>query len=354
MPSSADLFAPLDDGTGLLRMVSTVETFARKKGDAEEQWIHIMPFGPVVTARDGRTFQISDLLKVAAHTELPLLIDWEHDSEFGRTRAAGWVEELEIQNTGEGDFPRPGLWGRAAWTDDGSRDVSTKSYRFLSPTLLLDKETRDAVKVLAVALTNRPALSMQGLDTYRETMSARLGHHPNPQGETAMTPETKRALCSQLGLNADASDASIMEAIGRASTSTEMCTRLTSDLTAATTRAQLAEQKLAELTRVSFEQTVDATLDKASTDGKVTPAQRTSWREFCLKGQDNFDQFTKQVLPALPAIGDVAPPSPGPTDEKPNGKPVRSLFGYSAEKLAKARQYIADQRAAVHDDDEEG
>jgi phage I-like protein len=352
MPARADLYATLDDGAGLLRMVSEVEPFERKKGDATEQWIQIMPFGPVVVARDGRSFQISDLLKLRAHTELPLLVDWEHQSEWGQTRAAAWVEELEVE-TGEAAFPRPGLWGRSVWTEQGASDVKSRAYRFLSPTVLIDKETRDAVQILAVALTNRPALSMQGLDSYRERMSARLGHHA--QGEHAMTPETKKALCSQLGLSAEASDSAILEAVRTSNGDTprlsEMCTRLTADLAAANTRAQAAEQQLGELSRTSFESEVERTLEDASKEGRITPAQAKSWREFCLTDARSFAQFRDQVLPTLPTIGDKAPSSPPP--HKVTNEKARSAFGYGAEKLAEARNYIAEAAARALEDDGE-
>jgi len=355
MAARADIFMPLEEGFGLLRMVGEVESFERKNGDKSEQWIHILPAGPVVVARDGRTFQITDVLKVVADTELPLLIDWEHQSEWGQTRAAGWVESLEIES-GKGGFPQPGVWGRAVWTEEGTTDVQKRAYRFLSPTIRIDNETRDVVKVLAVALTNRPALSMQGLDSFRESMTARFGHQA--LGDHAMTPETKKALCSVLSLGVDASDSSILEAARKNGTEVprlnEMCSRLTNDLAAANTRAQTAEQKLTEQGRSIFEASVERVLENASKEGKVTPAQAKSWREFCLTDERSFAQFRDQVLPTLPTIGDKAPPSP-PSDETPPRSTSKSAFGYGADQIKKAKDYLAEQRARVlADGDDDG
>lgn len=353
MPAArGDIYARLDDTVGVLRMVSEVETFERQRGDKSEQWIHMLPLGPVVVARDGRTFQITDLLKVVAATDVPLLVDWEHNSEFGQTRAAGWVEELEVETEAKA-FPRPGLWGRSVWTDEGQKDLKAKAFRFISPTIRIDNETRDVTQVLAVALTNRPALTLHGLESFREQMTARYGER-QAQGEHAMNPESKKALCSLLSLSAEASDTSILEAARTIGTEVprlnEMCTRLTADLATATARAQASELKLTEQGRAMFERQVEQLLADASKAGKVTPAQAKTWREFCLADERSFTQFRDQVLPSLPVIGDTvaAPPS-----ETPPPKASKSAFGYGADKLAEAKKYIADQRAKVLAEEEE-
>jgi hypothetical protein len=86
-----------------------------------------------------------------------MLLDWEHESERydGSTKAAGWLSALEARPSG--------IWGRVEYTPDGERDVTHKSYRYLSPVLELDSETREVLSIVSVALTNRPALTMSSI-----------------------------------------------------------------------------------------------------------------------------------------------------------------------------------------------
>lgn len=131
--------------------------------------IHILPAGPVVVARDERIFQVTDLSAVIGASEVDrgLLIDWEHNSEKwdGSTEAAGWVTALEMS---DGTERAPGLWGTVKWTPRGKADIDSGSYRFLSPVLLMDSETREVTQILSVALTNKPALRMAAVgSSYR-------------------------------------------------------------------------------------------------------------------------------------------------------------------------------------------
>jgi phage I-like protein len=134
-------------------------------------WLHICPAGPLVVARDGRAFQLTDAAAVVRRTELPLLLDWEHDSERwdGSTAAAGWGEELEVRASG--------IWLRTSYTPQGTADVASKRYRYLSPVLELDSESRDVLSIVSVALTNKPALRMSqigDLAAYRQRATERI------------------------------------------------------------------------------------------------------------------------------------------------------------------------------------
>jgi hypothetical protein len=146
-----------DDGRPLVRAVFE---FGATAGGA----IHILPAGPHVAARDGREFSVSDAARVIAQTETPLLLDWDHESERanGSTKAAGWVHGLAVE---KGDGSRAaGIWGVLEPTPEGLADIKARKYRYLSPVLALDRESRDVLSIEAVALTNRPALVLQGID----------------------------------------------------------------------------------------------------------------------------------------------------------------------------------------------
>jgi phage I-like protein len=125
--------------------------------------LHIVPAGPLVLARDGRSFHVSDPARVIAASELPMLVDWEHRSEFGgETRAAGWISGLAVRPTG--------IYGAVTWTPAGLADVKSRAYRYLSPVLLLS-EGRDVLAIASIALTNRPALHLSAIEA--DAFSAR-------------------------------------------------------------------------------------------------------------------------------------------------------------------------------------
>lgn len=302
----------LQDGRNVVRAVFAVEPFSVKSGEGDAatsaDWIQIMPFGPLVSARDGRTLQITSLENVVRATELPLLVDWEHGSEYGQTRAAGWVEELHIENPGDGKFPRAGLWGRASWTADGQKDVASKAYRYLSPSVLLSSDTKDAQQLLAVALTNRPALNMQGIGTYREALSARVGPWASEEKDS-MTPEQRKALCAKLGLPETATDAQILEQTDAfAARGTQSASELAA-LKAENERLKQAE----EAARVArFASEVEIVIDGAVNAGQLTPSSKGAWVDFCKMSEQNLAHFRDKVLPTMPKLvssASVAPPS---------------------------------------------
>ena len=72
------------------------------------------------------------------------------------TKAYGWISGLKAI-VGLGDMD--GLYGTIKWTPDGIELVKERSYRFLSPVFELDGDGR-AIKLVNVALTNRPALPL--------------------------------------------------------------------------------------------------------------------------------------------------------------------------------------------------
>lgn len=347
----------LADGRSLVRVCCEV---LPPEGASAPEWIQITPRGPLVQARDGRTFQINDNLRLLANTELPLLLDWEHESERpnGSTRAAGWIEELRWEDPASqpdgSAFPRAGMWGRVSWTSTGSSDVASRAYRYLSPVLLLDAETRSVEQIVSVALTNTPALRMHGLDSFREQLSARLGPWAH-DGDTRMIHESIVALCATLGVAQDAQDATILET---AASLKEACTKLTTELASATERAQAAEAKVTELETASFKADIETVLEKAAREGKVTPAAAKSWREFCSASRSNFDMFTSTVLPALPVIGEKAPaskPAEEPFDARSVDVESLRRAGLSDERIKAALDHNKSARAArqLGEDDSE-
>ena len=191
------------DGRQLVRAVFELE--------ADTSSIHILPAGPLVATRDERAFVVRDLAMVAARSELPILLDWEHRSEWGgETRAAGWLTSLDVRSSG--------LWGRVDWTPAGRADVDSRSYRYLSPVLILDGETREVRSVVSVALTNRPALKMAEIGAQAFSAYARSKGHSMTNNK--LQPAARAAL-HRAGLSdRDISDAQAYRAQRLAETGT--------------------------------------------------------------------------------------------------------------------------------------
>ena len=99
------------------------------------------------------------VMQMAKQTE-EILLDKDHTSMRGpedrNTEAYGWISGLKAI-FGLGDMD--GLYGYIKWTPKGIELAKDRVYRFLSPVFELDAEGR-AVKLVNVALTNRPALPL--------------------------------------------------------------------------------------------------------------------------------------------------------------------------------------------------
>ena len=68
-------------------------------------WVHLVPAGPEILARDGRRFRLSDphpVLDAFAACRGMLPIDWEHANDDKARRserrpAAGWIKDLDVR-----------------------------------------------------------------------------------------------------------------------------------------------------------------------------------------------------------------------------------------------------------------
>lgn len=134
----------------------------------------------------------------------PILYDYEHNSLFGDSRAAGWIVKL-VYVAGRG------LFGRVEWTPDAAEEIAKKVYRYSSPLFYFDPKTGAVLELLSVALTNNPALGDLGaVDLVRRAALAALplgalanqfnsagGLPGNQPGESDMTPEQLAALTAE-------------------------------------------------------------------------------------------------------------------------------------------------------------
>ncbi len=84
-----------------------------------------------------------------------LLYDYEHNSLYGDSRAAGWIDKLV-------HVPGRGVYAHVEWTPKAAESIAKKEYCFSSPYFHFDPKTGAVRQLISVALTNNPALGDLG------------------------------------------------------------------------------------------------------------------------------------------------------------------------------------------------
>jgi hypothetical protein len=102
------------------------------------------------------------LNKLIANINEDILIDIDHNSVKAPmerdTGAVGWATNFRVVDAGA-ECAVNGLYCDIKWTNVGKNLVKDKIYRFLSPTWILN-EKNEPIKMLSIALTNKPALPL--------------------------------------------------------------------------------------------------------------------------------------------------------------------------------------------------
>lgn len=253
----------------------------RGEGEASRapQWVQVSPLGPVVRGRDRRSYRVDDASRLIAASELPMLIDRDHESIYGFTTvAAGWLDRLELVTEPDAERPAPGIWAHVeSWTPEGRADVEAGRYRMISPVIVLGPTDEDghplAMAIENVGLTNRPNLRMQALHS-----------ESSAEEELTMSDEEMASLRAALGLAEDADGAAVLEAVNMlleaATAPTEAASEedeedeedemrsahtqlrvLTRELSAARERLRAIDAATAERTRAEAEASVDAAIN---------------------------------------------------------------------------------------------
>lgn len=85
----------------------------------------------------------------------PILYDYEHNSLYGDSRAAGWIDKLVY-------VPDQGMFAHVDWTPRAAEDIANKVLCYSSPYFYFDTKTGAVIQLISVALTNNPALGDLG------------------------------------------------------------------------------------------------------------------------------------------------------------------------------------------------
>lgn len=164
---------------------------------AVPEWVHLLPTteGLVQTGDKRGPYHVTDAARIISsslHQVGRLPIDENHATDLAAPKglpapARGWIVELQTR--------ADGIWGRVEWTEAGRELIASHAYRAISPVILHDKAKR-IFSILRASLVNRP----------------------NLRGLAALNQENddmpfQEAVAQLLGLEADASEGDIQEAI---------------------------------------------------------------------------------------------------------------------------------------------
>lgn len=283
--------------------------------DVLPEWILLLPAGRVELLDRPEPLQVdpeSLAAVVAAFRSrgVDLVIDYEHQSLQGRQApAAGWIKDLEDR----GD----GLWARVEWTPQAKEYLRNREYRYFSPVLQLDPETRKPLALMQVGLTNVPAIKrLPPLVAKWDT-----GERAAAAGPSQASKETDngkggemRKLELLLGLGPEVEDEALEAGV------LEFCRNLAAalDLPEEATAAEIlegtkaaqqkalrladTEEELRRLKSQTAAEATDKTVDEALKAGKITPAQKPWALEYYRQDPGGFQSFVARA-PQLVPIG---------------------------------------------------
>ena len=280
-----------------------LEALAAQKG--APLWVELIPTGNIqdgkawIEGRDGRTWVnnnpqgIVDAFE-ANGADLP--IDVEHATELKAPNgdpapAVGWIKALEVRDGGS-------IWGLVEWNDEGRWLVQDKSYRYLSPVFTYNTKTKRILQLYSAGLTNQPNLHLTALN-----------QRIKPTGDDAML-----AICTALGLSAEATEAQAVSAINQLKDEKDKALNSANspslerfvpraDHEAALNRAEQAENKLKKHEEVAMNQQIEDALDKALKKGVITPVT-VDYHRACCKQEGGLDRFSEYLKSAPEMCGD--------------------------------------------------
>ncbi|TRO10177.1 hypothetical protein EQ836_23775 [Ectopseudomonas mendocina] len=275
------------------------------------EWVEVLPPGPKVTGRDGRTWSYDPaqvLAATKAHTagaDLPF--DYVHATELKAPQgedapASGWAREYRINERGA-------IEARVEWTAKARNAIAEREYRYISPVFTYDDDGR-IHRFSSFGLVNKPNLLTKALNAEQPT--------------TENIPMLAAAIRAALGLPETATEDEAVAAIKALKEAKE--TALNSekapslqlyvprgDYNALEQRARNAEQQLKQREEDELKTAINTEIDAALKAGKITPATKAYHLAACQEegGLERFREFVK----AAPSVTATVVPE-GKVDEQ--------------------------------------
>lgn len=217
---------------------------------AEDGWYQLVPIGefPGVLRLGDKREEITQVLDKDALTKLvnsvqgELLIDFEHfaSDPNKETRAAGWIQDVELREDG--------IYMRPKWSGSGKTSIENGDYRFISPEFEgvenLGNGRVRPTKLTGAGLTNKPALKTLKALSNRETDDTTTHQNNNM--------DYKALLKTLLGLSGDPTDEQIQTAAS-AFTQTANKDKEAKEIAELKNRAEALTKELVEADLKTFE-----------------------------------------------------------------------------------------------------
>ncbi|MHB2265818.1 phage protease [Aliihoeflea sp. PC F10.4] len=294
-------------------------------------WVQLCPAG-TFRARDGRgpfdaghaeALQaiVDRTLQIAGTTEL--VVDYDHQSVFGAkdgvggtAKAAGWIKELQVR--------ADGIWGRVEWTAAAAEAIRAQEYRYLSPVLIQAKSTGKVLAIRMAAITNTPALDIAQVAASAEDFSI---DDASEQGEPmdkilsalglAAGSGEDAALSAIQDLHKKASTVALAAGVAETASADEVVAAFNAKATAKPDPAQYVplaavtelQGQVKTLQQALSADKATAAVEKAISDGKLTPGLRAWGMELASNDLQKFEAFTAGA-PVLTASQVTPKPTP--------------------------------------------
>ena len=286
-----------------------------------KEWVHLLTIGswamrpfrgdpPTITAQ-----HFTEMLGNLARYKVKPVFDWQHNSFFGDSQAAGWIEDLTVED-GK-------LYGRIEWTPEGLADILTKKFRYYSPWWtehFLDPQSGEDVgsRLLGCALTNDPYF-IDGIE--QELLAARGGQDMDIKKLAALLglPETANdeQIMTSAKTHKEAADklkgqetelailAGVRHELQLPSTATqdEILAKFKGVVTEKDTLAKRVETLEKDATAAKVKEAVDA----AQKANKIVAADRKWAEEFATRDLAGFIASMASAPEKLPSKGPLNP-----------------------------------------------
>lgn len=272
------------------------------------EWVEVLPPGPSVQGRDGRTWTYEPGAVMAATLAhgVDLPFDYLHATELKAPQgeeapAAGWVREYRLNERGA-------LEARVEWTARARTAIAAREYRYVSPVFLYGDQDGRIHRFSSFGLTNKPNLAIKALNAEQTP--------PTPE-----VPMALAAILAALGLPATATEQQAVAAVSTLKSDLQVAQNSErgpsldkyvprADFDHALQRAQNAEQQLKQRDQEQLQVAINAEIEAALKAGKITPATQAYHVAQCQQegGLERFREFVK----AAPSITDPLLPQGQP------------------------------------------
>ena len=240
------------------------------------------------TGRDGTPYKNSKPNKIVALFKkegIALAIDFDHSIYYnGGGAACGWIKKLEVRDGA--------IWGsEIEWLDRARWALEEKTYKYYSPHYVVDRASREIVRLDVVSLVNRPRLSVQALNAMETQEHNQKEYGMNLQDELNAALKNNLQLAQQ-----------VSEAESKANQLQSEVNALKAEKEQLAAKLKEREEKEAAASSAAFQGELNGFLDEQVKAGKMPPAQK----EFCLKTVRNEDELNglkelwkdaKKILP---------------------------------------------------------